>query len=201
MIETLPLFRPLRDVRFAAVIDAERAGQQEREREREQAARDREQAAYERGRAEAEAAGRAQLASQGTEFEKLQEGVLRSLEQAVPQMLQDCEHSLVALALEVAQKLVAGVPVSAEMVEAAVRDALTQAGQGAEVSVRLHPEDLALLQQQNSPLLHAVNAGRQLQFHASPDVTRGGCLIQTRFGTIDARRETKLELLKKTLLP
>jgi len=36
---------------------------------------------------------------------------------------------------------------------------------------------------------------------ASSEVSRGGCLIQTRFGLVDARRETKLEQLQQTLLP
>ena len=37
-------------------------------------------------------------------------------------------------------------------------------------------------------------------FSARPEVTRGGCLVQTRFGTVDARRETKFDLLKRNLL-
>ena len=39
------------------------------------------------------------------------------------------------------------------------------------------------------------------RFTNSPDITRGGCIVQTRFGIIDARRETKFEQLHKTLSP
>jgi flagellar biosynthesis/type III secretory pathway protein FliH len=39
-----------------------------------------------------------------------------------------------------------------------------------------------------------------IRFHDSPEVGRGGCLVQTRFGAIDARRETKLELIRKSLV-
>jgi flagellar biosynthesis/type III secretory pathway protein FliH len=34
---------------------------------------------------------------------------------------------------------------------------------------------------------------------SSTEVSRGGCVVQTRFGVIDARRETKLELLQESL--
>ena len=43
-------------------------------------------------------------------------------------------------------------------------------------------------------------AAQDFRFLASPEVTRGGCLVQTHFGTVDARRETKFDLLKRTLL-
>jgi len=80
-----------------------------------------------------------------------------------------------------------------------VRDALAQVEGAARFTVRLHQDDLDLLQKADSQLLTSA-AGREFQFIASPGVTRGGCLVETNFGTVDARRETKLELLKKNLL-
>ena len=38
-----------------------------------------------------------------------------------------------------------------------------------------------------------------LRFVPCADLTRGGCLVQTRFGIIDARRETKFDQLAQTL--
>jgi len=115
--------------------------------------------------------------------------------------VRSAERNLVTLALEIARKLVAGLPVSAEMVEAAVRDALAQVEQATEFLVQLHPADLALLEKHGSPLLHETSESRQLRFQASTEVTPGGCLVLTRFGTVDARRETKLDLLQRSLQP
>ena len=42
-------------------------------------------------------------------------------------------------------------------------------------------------------------AGHAGFFSTSADVTRGGCIVQTRFGVVDARREIKLEQLRKAL--
>jgi flagellar assembly protein FliH len=161
---------------------------------------DREQAAYERGRHDGEKVLSEQLVRQRSELLELQRGVFESLRQAVPQVVHDCENALVSLALEVAQRLVAGLPISSEMVEAAVHEALSQVEENTEFNVYLHPDDLDTLQRANSPLLSLHGAADRTHFHNTTDVSRGGCLVQTRFGVIDGRRETKIEALKRSLL-
>jgi flagellar assembly protein FliH len=126
-------------------------------------------------------------------------GVLESLRQAVPQVVRETENTVVSLALTVAQKLVAGLPISAAMIEAVVRDALAQVEGTAQFTVRLHPADLELLQKSESPLLAAADDAKEFRFLSSPEVTRGGCLVQTKFGTVDALRETKFDLVQRTL--
>ena len=87
------------------------------------------------------------------------------------------------------------------MVEAAVRDALGQVEGSVQVTIRLHPADLELLQSAHSSLLAGGDGANEFRFLGSSEVTRGGCLVQTRFGMVDARRETKFDLLKRNLLP
>jgi flagellar biosynthesis/type III secretory pathway protein FliH len=187
--EKLALLKPLRDVRLKDEAGAEaRAAAEEELR-----------ASYEKGRREAEQALSQQLFQQRAEVHELMSGVLNSLRQAVPQIVRDTENAMIALSLSVAQKLVGGLSISAVMVEEAVRDALAQIEGTAQFTVRLHPDDLALLQKSDSPLLTDGGAGREFRFLSSTEVTRGGCLVQTQFGTVDARRETKLDLLQRTL--
>lgn len=157
-------------------------------------------ASYERGRLDGERALSEQLIRQRAEVMELQTGVLTSLRNAVPQVARDGERALVALALEAANKIVSGMPVSAEMIEAAVKEAIAQVTDSAGFTVQLHPEDLALLERTNAPLLLPQGGEERIRFQPSAQVTRGGCVVQTRFGVIDARRETKVELLQKALL-
>jgi flagellar assembly protein FliH len=160
-----------------------------------------ERAAYERGVAEGEKRLADQLVRQRAELIELQNGVLASLRQAVPQVVAQCESGLIDLAVEVARKLVFDLPISVEMVEAAIRSAMAQAEEKAELDVLLHADDLALLRQCNSPALLPAPGNGSIHFHNSAEVSRGGCLVQTRFGAIDARRETKLELIRQSLAP
>ena len=190
--EKICLTAPLRQVRIAE------PGASRRNLEAEQ--RQREQAGYERGRQEGEQALSEQLVQQRRELIELQRGVFESLRQIVPQVIRDSEQTLVALALETARKLVAGLPVSGEMMEASVREALAQVEQSSEFTVLLHADDLALLQKLNSPLVSLADGVERIRFRTSREVTRGGCLVQTSFGFIDARREAKFEALKNSLL-
>lgn len=148
-------------------------------------------AAYERGRRDAERTLSEQLLAQRNEFLVLQRGVIESLRQAVPQVTRDAESALIGLALEAARKLVAGMPVDADMVGAVVREAVSQVEDTAEITVSLHPDDLAILQRPADD--------RAIQFRAAPEISRGGCLVHTRFGVVDARRETKIELMRKAV--
>jgi flagellar assembly protein FliH len=161
--------------------------------------REREEAAYEQGRRDGERALGEQLLQQRNEMVELQNGVVNSLQRTLPQMIQEAESTLMNLALESAQKIVAGMPVDAAMVEAVVREALKQVEDTAEIVIQLHPDDLALLRKHESPLLNGLPETGPLRFAGASEVTRGGCIVQTRFGMLDARRETKLEQLRKTL--
>ena len=187
---SISLQQPLRDVRL--LTQAPALDWQEHLRECEKAA-------YERGRGEGERAMREQLLQQRSEMVELQKGVVHSLEQMLPRMAQEMESALIQLALESARKIVGGLEIDLQMVERVVREALGQVQDTAEISIRLHPEDLALLRKHESPLLEGLPETGPLRFSGSPEITRGGCVVQTRFGLIDALRETKLEQLRKAV--
>lgn len=159
------------------------------------------QAGFEQGRLAGEKALSEQLLKQRAELQEILQGTLQSLRDAVPQVVRDTENMMVSLALEVAQKLVSDMPISVPAVEAAVREALTHVESSAHVTIRLHPADLELLQNAASPLLQSSDGSSDFRFFSSSDVSRGGCLVETRFGTIDARRETKFDLIKQSLAP
>jgi flagellar assembly protein FliH len=188
--ETIVFSPALREVRLLTQVPAQNWEVHLREREEE---------AYKKGRHDGERALGEQLLKERKEMADLQNGVLDSLRRTLPRMIQETEFVLINLALESAQKIVAGLPVEASLVEAVVREALRQVEDTAEMAVQLHPDDLALLHKHESALLTERPESGALRFTTSPEVTRGGCIVQTRFGMIDARREIKLEQLRKAL--
>jgi len=183
--EVIQLKAPVRDVQLVRCADRETVRRLEL------------QASFERGRVEGERALSEQLVRQRAEVLELQTGVLAALRNAIPQVTRDCERVLVSLALAAAQKLVAGLPISTEMLEATIREVCAEVEDTAELVVQLNPEDLALLERTNSPLLLPDGGKERIRFQPSAHVSRGGCVLQTRFGVIDARRETKLEILRQ----
>ena len=188
--DTIPFRQPLRDARLLLTPPGLDWSEHLKEREL---------ASHQRGQRDGERALRMQLLQQRSEMSELQRGVVESLRGVLPQILHEAQAALINLALESAQKLVAGLPISPELVEAVIREALQQVEQTAEITIQLHPEDLALLRKHESPILSGVPDAGPLRFITSASVTRGGCLVQTRFGLIDARRETKMDQLRQNI--
>lgn len=191
-LNSIALDQPLLDVRLLATAPAPLPAAAEPLQEQEQAA-------YERGRRDAEQALSAQLLQQRNEMAELQNGVIKSLKQMFPQMAREMEAALIQLALESVKKVVAGVKIDSKIVETVVKEALAQVQDTAEVSIQLNPEDLALLRKNKSPLLEDLPETGSLRFVPSAEVTRGGCVVQTRFGVVDAQRETKMEQIQKAV--
>ena len=166
-----------------------------------------EQAAYERGKKDAEATLKGQLEVMKTEYATEQQQKLADffkniqddLGGQVPRMLQSLEKHVINLAADIAMKIVAGTPVDKSMVETVVKDALAKAEKDTDVVVLLNEADLELLSQADSELLQRTHGSSEVVFKASPEVSRGGCLLETRYGTVDARIETKADVLKKAV--
>ena len=166
-----------------------------------------EQAAYERGKKDAEATLQGQLEVMKTEYATEQQQKLADffkniqddLGGQVPRMLQSLEKHVINLAADIAMKIVAGTPVDKSMVESVVKDALAKAEKDNDVVVLLNEADLELLSQADSELLQRTHGSSEVVFKASPEVSRGGCLLETRYGTVDARIETKADVLKKAV--
>ena len=189
-LKTITLSAPIRDVRLVSPNS---------KAELEARVREAEAAAYERGRRDAEKALSTQLMQQRTELLELQQGIFTSLRNAIPQLVQESEKTLIELAFEVAQKIVAGMPISAELVEATVREAISEIEHKSDLTVQLNPEDFSLLKKHNSPALDALPGADSLRFTTATEIGRGGCIVVTKFGVLDARRETKIEQLRKSL--
>jgi flagellar assembly protein FliH len=159
---------------------------------------ERERAAVEKGRADAQKFYGEQMIQQRQELMQLQEGILRSLKDSIPGVVRDCENHLAALALEVARKVVDGMPITAEVVEAAISTAMRQVEESSHYTIFVNPADLQLLESKTSSLLGAGDT-RSITVTASNEISRGGCIVETPFGRVDARRETKFDLLKNAL--
>jgi flagellar assembly protein FliH len=159
---------------------------------------ERERGAVEKGRAEAQQLYSQQLIEQRQQLTALQDGILGALKDSIPGVVRDCETHVAALALAVARKLVDGTPVSAEMIEAAVSTAMQQVEESSHYTIFVNPADLQLLESKSSSILGGSDT-RKITITPSNEISRGGCIVETPFGRVDARRETKFELLKSAI--
>jgi flagellar biosynthesis/type III secretory pathway protein FliH len=80
-----------------------------------------------------------------------------------------------------------------------VRQALRKILNADSVTLRVHPDDLKLLEDARERLSAEASSGIPIEFKADSAITRGGCLIETESGLLDARLDSQLERLRTLL--
>ncbi len=147
---------------------------------------------YARGRADAEGA----LRDQVERLTALVGAAVHDLREA----LFELEPQVIELAMTVAGRVVEReLAADPELVVDVVRAALDAAVSLPVVRVRVHPAD--------EPILAAAWAsqgstgGAPVELVADPTIQRGGCLIDTASGLVDAQPRTRLDELRMQVLP
>jgi len=116
-------------------------------------------------------------------------------------LIASAEPELVRLALVVAGKVVAGsVALAPEVVCRIAAEALESARDRREIELRVNPADAETLRAQEPRLLEVLARARAVAIREDPAVGRGGVIVETEAGTVDARIETRLDALRRALL-
>ena len=153
---------------------------------------------YEKGFAEGERAGRETGEKMVGAVLKQYTHTLEELKGLRRNLLTGSEREVVRLSLEVAKKVVKReVCVDEELILALVRVALSRLADQSVMTVRVHPKDCqSILQFRESPG-HRDSWHDGIKLVEDPLITRGGCLIETDSGVIDARVEEQFREIEK----
>lgn len=148
-------------------------------------------------RAEAREEGLAQARAEFEETLARFGRLVAGLAAAVQRAAEDATPIIADLAVEVAARILCTeVTVRPEVVAAMVSDAVARLAGAAEVTVRVHPDDLAAVEAHRPRIEEA--AGGRLQI-VGDDRTDGGCLVESASGLVDARLSTQLREMRKAL--
>ncbi len=160
--------------------------------------------AYGRGYQEGQLAGvQAEAARVRAALSALDDALMR-LQGEADAWVANARENVCALAIAVARQVLQHeVATDATAVSSLAMRALTEIPVDQPVVVRLHPDDLALLEQL-APGAHSSADGRQgeraqVQWVGDPQIARGGCLLEGRDRIIDGRIDTALERLYRQL--
>lgn len=103
------------------------------------------------------------------------------------------ERHAVDLGLYLAEKVLGGaIAVDPELVLEAVRGALRGIVERERVTVLVHPEDLELVRNSMDDVRASLGGIEHCEVQAERRVSRGGAVVRTPEGDVDARAETKL---------
>jgi flagellar assembly protein FliH len=122
---------------------------------------------------------------------------LRELEELRRSMIRQTEQQVVQLGLAIAQRILRKeIAVDQDLMCAMARVALDRLGDAAPATVRLHPDDHAAVL-----AIHGAGwGGTHVTILADPGVSRGGCMVESPFGFIDASVEAQFRVLEQALV-
>lgn len=114
-------------------------------------------------------------------------------------MMAAAERELVLLALSIARKILDHEVAHHTPVVEMTRRALEQVRHAPVVLLRVHPEEIELVRSGERGLAAVLSNAPGITVRADSSVARGGVVVETEGGSIDARLETQLAVLGKAL--
>jgi flagellar assembly protein FliH len=114
----------------------------------------------------------------------------------IQQMEQQLEPLYIGLVRACVEKIIDGeLRLHPDAIVGVVRNALRDARQQREIMVRVHPSDAESLQKNKPRLLEMLARAQTIEIRPDESVKRGGCVVVTELGQIDASLERQLEAL------
>jgi type III secretion protein L len=144
-------------------------------------------------RQEAYAAGKAQAATEFTE-------VIAAAYELRETALHEVEQDVLKLSIKLAEKIIGReIKSDKQTIADTVATAMRNVRQQERLIIRVNPADFTNIQEFKAQLSHSGRC-KFLDFEPDPKIPSGGCIIESEVGTVDARLETQLKILERTLL-
>ncbi|MDW8360841.1 MAG: FliH/SctL family protein [Myxococcales bacterium] len=115
-------------------------------------------------------------------------------------ILADVEREVARLGVEIARRLVAEeLALHPERIASIAAEALARVRRAARVSVAVHPDDAPVLRARLDAVRARAGTGASIEVRESPEVERGGCVVSSELGRVDARLSVRLEAIARAM--
>lgn len=109
------------------------------------------------------------------------------------------EKQVVDLALAIARKVVCReIEMDKEVVMCVAREALAKVDDAVEIKIKMSPSDLQFIDEAKYHLSDLIDKIDNVTLEAEENIQRGGCILETNLGEIDARIEKQLQAVEES---
>ena len=141
-----------------------------------------------------------QMADQLKQTADICNAMVAAAEQESSRVLLEAEPKIIELVLAISRKIICDeVEERPAVVLGLVRGALERVRDQNQIIIHVSPEDYEFILQSRQLLQTVVGAERSLTLTADAVLGKGGCLIETSFGTVEAGIDTQLESIRRVL--
>ncbi len=116
-------------------------------------------------------------------------------------LLRSSKGDMLRLVMAIARQVIhAEISVNREVVLSTIDRALQAAVSSDAYQVRVNPEDLVVATERKPLFLASISSLKNITFQADPAIARGGCLVESDLGEVDATIDSQLEEIRRLLL-
>jgi flagellar assembly protein FliH len=127
------------------------------------------------------------------------ETLLKSLEEAKKEIINFNEAHMVRLVFQIASKIAhVEVQRNDQAVVEILRSAVSLAQDEEDITVRVAPEQHEFVEELKKQSGRQFEFLKKVKFEPSPEVSVGGCIVETNYGEVDARVEQRVASLWET---
>jgi len=126
--------------------------------------------------------------------------ILEELKQFKERYYADKERELVELVIAIAKKIIhTELSLNQNIVAQVVRAAVKAINKAESIVIKVNPDDLDYVLQLKPELLSSLREENGVSIEADPHIGKGGCLIQSNHGEVDARIEEGMRVIESIM--
>lgn len=159
---------------------------------------------YDRGRAQGLAEAAAAISERDAAAVQAAEERLRVLMENIARetarFTGDLEREAYRFAIAVAERIVKReIALDESVVLRQMREAIRRIIGAETITMRVHPADEALVRSHRSAMLASADAVREILIEGDDTIERGGCILESATGNVDARIGTQMRQIESAL--
>ena len=152
--------------------------------------------AYEKGKEESTSAAEEKISEKVAQLAS----IIESLKEERQSLLKQAETAVVDMSLAIARKFVDTATVmNSDLIKKTIKSAVKMVTEKDKVIIRINPEDLEEVRAHQDDIIFIGDGIGKLEIRPDKKVDRGGCVVETEAGNIDARIESRFAEIEKTL--
>lgn len=144
---------------------------------------------------------RAEFADKTAALEKKAKDIQKEAEKQVEDFWAETEPELLKLAVDIARQVIGKkIEEDDSFVLSTVKSGLRQLRDKREIKIRVSPDDVEFMRAHKDDVAVSCEGVNAIEIIDDRRIDRGGCLIETANGDLDARMETQLGEVERALL-
>lgn len=159
-----------------------------------------EQESYEKGLSDGIRKGRDLEKSENLQALQAMSRIVKEMSALKKKTLENSEQEILQLSLAVAEKVIhLEAATNREVIRNVLREAIKNVSDRENMKIRVHPQDFLFMMEIKSDFLQSFDGVRNVTFAEDESIRRGGAIIETGCGEVDARLDQQCSEIRAAM--